>query len=87
VCSPACGAALIRADAAVELIISKSVQTARAGVFAFYVLGGVFVACAILAAFMMPTPFLMVFLAIWGVVMIVVGFLYGRVSKRQIPPP
>ncbi len=82
-CSPACVAALARADKAVELIIQKSTQSARAGAFTCYLLGGLFVACAVLAALMMPSPFLMAFLTISGVGLLVSGVWHSRAAKRQ----
>src|SRR5512143_250162 len=60
-CSATCAAALRKADAAVELIIQKSVQGARATAFCCYLCGGLFVATGIFAAFSMPSPFLILF--------------------------
>jgi hypothetical protein len=68
----------------VELIIHRSTQSAQAGAFTCYLLGGLFLACALLAAFMMPSPFLMAFLGISGAGMLVCGVWYGRAAKRQV---
>ena len=87
-CSEICATSLTKADAAVELIISKSVQTARAGALTCYLLGGVFIGCGVMAGFMVPFPaFLIAFLGISGVGMLIGGVLYGRVAKKQTVPP
>ena len=70
-----------------ELIISKSVQSARAGALTCYLLGGVFIGCGVLAAFMVPSPFLIAFLGISGVGMLIGGVFYGRVAKKETVPP
>ena len=84
-CSETCATALAKADAAVELIINKSVQSARAGALTCYLLGGIFIACGVLAVFMMPSPFLIAFLGISGVGMLIGGLFYGRAAKKQTP--
>ena len=83
-CSTACAAALTKAAAADELIVSKSLSTARASALACYLLGTIFLVCAGIAHLMMPYgPFLVVFLVISGIGMIIGGVIYGRVSKKQ----
>jgi hypothetical protein len=82
-CSAACAAGLTKAAVADDLIVTKTLSTARASALACYFLGALFLACAGVAALMMPVPFLIVFLSISGVGLIVGGAIYGRVTKKQ----
>ncbi len=85
VCSDNCAAALTRADRAMELILQKSLQSARASALYSYLCGGLSVAGAVGAWFYLPSPFLIWFCAGCGGVFIAAGFWYGRIAGRQKP--
>jgi hypothetical protein len=83
VCSCDCAAALTRADQAMQMILQRSVQSARASAFYCYVSGGLSAAAAVVAWFMLPSPFLILFTGACAVVLIASGIWYGRGSKKQ----
>ena len=85
VCSDSCAVALTRADTALELILQKSLQSARASAFYSYLCGGLSVAGAVGAYFYLPVPFLVWFCAGCSVVFIASGIWYGRVAIKQKP--
>ena len=83
VCSDNCAAALARADRAMELILQKSLQSARASAFYSYLCGGLSAAGAVGAHFYLPSPFLIWFCAGCSLVFVASGFWYGRIAKKQ----
>jgi hypothetical protein len=83
VCSSDCATALRRADQALQMILLRSAQSARASAFYCYVSGGLSAAAAVVAWFMLPSPFLILFTAACAVVLIASGIWYGRGAKRQ----
>src|ERR1700723_1829354 len=83
VCSDNCAAALTRADKAMELILEKSLQSARASAFYSYLCGGLSLAAAVGAHFYLPSPFLIYFTAGCSVVFIASGIWYSRIAKKQ----
>lgn len=82
-CSDKCTVALTRNDKALQSILQKSLQSARASAFYSYLCGGLSVAAAVGAKFYLPSPFLIWFTAGCGVVFIASGFWYGRIAKKQ----
>ena len=85
VCSSDCAAALARADQAMQLILRRSAQGARANAFYCYISGGLSAAAAVVAWFMLPSPFLILFTAACAVVLVAAGFWYGRAAREQNP--
>jgi predicted nucleic acid-binding Zn ribbon protein len=83
VCSENCSAALERGDKAMEMILQKSFQTARASAFYSYLCGGLSAAGAVAAHFYLPVTFLVWFTAGCSVVFIASGIWYGRIAKQQ----
>ena len=83
VCSDHCAAALNRADQAMELILQKSLASARASAFYSYLCGGLSLAAAVGAHFYLPSPFLIWFTAGCGAVFIVSGIWYGRIAGKK----
>ena len=83
ICSNDCAAALTRADQAMQMILQRSAQSARASAFYCYVSGGLSAAAAVVAWFMLPSPFLILFTGACAVVLIASGIWYGRGAKRQ----
>jgi predicted nucleic acid-binding Zn ribbon protein len=86
VCSDNCGDALSRQDKAMELILQKNLQSARASALYYYLCGGLSVAASIGAWFYMPVPFLIAFTGGCGVIFIASGWWYGRIARQQKPP-
>jgi hypothetical protein len=83
VCSSDCGTALTRAHQAMHMILQRSVQSARANAFYCYVSGGRSAAAAVVAWFMLPSPFLILFTGACAVVLTASGIWCGRCAKRQ----
>jgi hypothetical protein len=83
VCSDNCAAALMRNDKALESILQKSLQSARASAFYSYLCGGLSAAGAVGAHFYLPVPFLVWFTAGCSLVFIASGIWYGRIAKKQ----
>lgn len=83
VCSSDCAAALSRADRAMQLILQKSEQSARASAFYCYLCGILSAGAAVGAYFLLPSPFLILFTAGCALALLVSGFWYSRVAKRQ----
>ena len=86
VCSDDCAAALTRADRAMELILQKSLQSARASAFYSYLCGGLSAAGAVGAYFYLPSPFLIWFCAGCSVVFIASGIWYWRIARKSSSP-
>ena len=82
-CSENCADALIRADAAMQLILQKSLQSARASAFYSYLCGGLSAAGTVGAYFYLPVPFLVWFIAGCSVVFTASGIWYGQIAKKQ----
>jgi predicted nucleic acid-binding Zn ribbon protein len=85
VCSDNCAAALARDDKAMQLILQKSEQSARASAFYSYLCGGLSAAASVGAFFCLPSPFLIWFTAGCSLVFIASGIWYGRIAKKQNP--
>jgi predicted nucleic acid-binding Zn ribbon protein len=83
VCSSDCGTALSRTEKAIQLILQKSEQSARASAFYCYLCGMLSAGAAVAAYFLLPSPFLILFTAGCAVALLVSGFWYGRVAKQQ----
>jgi hypothetical protein len=85
VCSDNCAAALTRGDRALELILQKSVQSARASAFYSYLCSGLSAAGAVGAWFYLHVPFLIWFTAGCSVVFLASGIWYARIARKQNP--
>jgi hypothetical protein len=83
VCSDNCAAALTRADTAMQLILQKSLQSARASAFYSFLCGGLSIAAAIGAHFYLPSPFLIYFTAGCSVVFIASGSWYSLIARKK----
>ncbi len=81
VCSNVCDAALERTERAVQLLLEKSMQNARASAFYCYLCGGLSAGAAVAAWFMLPSPFLIYFTGACALVLFAAGFWYGRGAK------
>lgn len=84
-CSNECAAALTRDANALQLLLDKSVQSARASSFYSYLCAGLSAAAAVAAWFMLPSPFLIYFTAACALVFIAAGFWHGRGAQKIFP--
>ena len=82
VCSSGCQTALERNERAVQLLLDKSVHSARASAFYCYLCGGLSAGAAIAAWFMLPSPFLIYFTGACAFVCFAAGFWHGRGAKQ-----
>jgi hypothetical protein len=82
-CSEHCATALARNDKALQLILQKSFQTARAGAFYSYLCGALSLAAAVGAKYYLPSPFLIWFCVGCSVVFIASGIWYGLIARKQ----
>jgi hypothetical protein len=83
VCSATCAAALTRNDKALESVLEKSLQSARASAFYSFLCGGLSAAGAVGAKFYLPSPFLIWFCAGCSLVFIASGVWYGRIARKN----
>ena len=83
VCSPECERALSRDARAIQLLLEKSAQNARASAFYCYLTGGLSAAAAVAAWFTFNVPFLIYFTGGCAVVLILSGVWYQRGAKKQ----
>jgi len=60
VCSSECQAGLERNERAMQQLLEKSTQSARASAFYYYLCGGLLAGAAVAAWFMLPSPFLII---------------------------
>ena len=65
------------------MILQRSAQSARVSAFYCYVSGGLSAGAAVVAWFMLPSPFLILFTGACAVVLIASGIWYGRGAKRK----
>ena len=84
VCSPECSAALDRNDRALETLLQKSVQSLKASAFYCYLCGGLSAAAAVVAWFMLPSSFLILFTGACAIVLFASGIWYTLASRKQI---
>lgn len=89
-CSPACATELNRAHELLHQIsvinqqlLQNSLRNARASAFYCYLCAGLSAAGAIVAWFMLPSPFLILFTGGCAVVLLLSGFWYGRAAKKR----
>jgi hypothetical protein len=78
-----CAQALARNAKAVQLLLDKSAQTAKASAFYCYLTAVLSAGAAVAAWFMLPSPFLIYFTAACAVVLFAAGFWYQRVARKQ----
>ena len=83
-CSSACAAALARHANGLQLLLDKSVQSARANSFYSYLCGGLSAGASVAAWYILPAPFLIYFTAACAVVFSAAGFWYGRGAKAPL---
>lgn len=82
-CSDACAEALSRAEQALETILHQSMRNAQASAFYCYLCAALSAGAAVVAWFILPSPFLIMFTAGCAVVLLVSGIWYGRAARKQ----
>jgi len=83
VCSVACAEALALHDRGLSMILQQGVQNAKASAFYCYLCGGLSAAAAVVAWFILPSTFLMLFTAGCALVLVVSGLWYGRIARTK----
>jgi len=90
VCSTACAAALTHNDDAFHQLstitfqlLEQSVRSARASALYCYLGAGLSASAAVVAWFMLPSPFLILFTSGCAVVLVLSGIWHGRAAKKQ----
>ena len=86
-CSQECALALENTDAALRQLVRQGFQSARASAFYCYLCAGLSAAAAIVAYFMLPSTFLILFTGACAVVLIASGIWYGWGAKKQTTDP
>lgn len=66
------------------MLVRQTVQNTRASAFYCYLCGGLSLAAGVVAWFMLPSPFLILFTAGCGVALVVSGAWYGRASRLHV---
>jgi hypothetical protein len=84
-CSEGCAAGLARHERSLELLLEKSVQTARANSVNYYLCGALSAGAAVAAWFWLQVPLLMWFLGGSAVALILSGAWLGRVARKMKP--
>jgi hypothetical protein len=82
-CSPECAEALSRNERALESILQRTIQSAKASAFYCYVCSALSGGAAVVAWFILPSPFLILFTAGCAAVLLLSGIWYGRTARRR----
>ena len=85
-CSEKCATALSRNEQAVETLLQKNAQNARASAFYSYLCGGLSAGGAVGAWYYMPVPFLVWFTAGCSAVFIISGVRYSMIARKKNSP-
>jgi hypothetical protein len=83
VCSTGCAEAIARADKALQSVVQQTVRSAQANAIYCYLCAGLSAGGAVLAWFMLPSPFLIFFCGGCAVVLVLSGLWYTRAGKKQ----
>jgi hypothetical protein len=83
VCSSNCAGALLRSEQALETVLQQSERSAQASAFYCYLCAGLSGSAAVVAWFMLPSPFLILFTAGCAIVLLVSGIWYGRAARKR----
>src|SRR5215510_1054102 len=83
-CSTDCAAELAANTKALQLLLDKSAQSAKASALYCYLTGGLSAGAAVAAWFLLPSPFLIYFTAACAFVLFGAGFWHERVAKKHI---
>jgi len=81
VCSTECGEALVRDAKATQMLLQQSARNAGASAVYCYLGAGLSAGGAIIAWFILPSPFLILFAAGCAFVLLVSGIWYSRAAS------
>ena len=84
VCSADCANALSRDGKAIQMILQQTVHSAQASAFYCYLCAGLSAGAAVVAWFMLPSPFLILFTAGCAIALTLSGIWYGRAARKRI---
>jgi hypothetical protein len=79
-CSDECAKGLARHEGALELLLQKSRQSARANSVYYYVCGALSAGAAVASWYWLPIPFLIWFLGASAVALVISGIWFGRAA-------
>jgi hypothetical protein len=82
-CSAACAEALLRNEKAIGSILAQSLRSAQASAFYCYLCAALSAGAAVVAWFMLPSPFLILFTAGCAITLLLSGIWYGRACKQR----
>ena len=82
VCSAGCAEGLSRTEKALDTILRQNVRTTQANAFYCYLCGALSAAGAVVAWYMLPSPFLILFTAGCAVVLILSGLWYSQTARK-----
>jgi hypothetical protein len=80
-CSPACAEQTARLATAIQLLVERSAQNARASAAYCYLSAVLSGGAAVAAWFWLPSPFLMTFAGGGALALAAAGFWHGRVAR------
>jgi hypothetical protein len=83
ICSAECAAAVARAEEAVDLLLRRTAQSARASAFYCYLCAALSAGAAVAAWFMLPSPFLIYFTGACALAFAASGLWYGRAGAKS----
>ncbi|HMC26966.1 MAG TPA: hypothetical protein VKM56_04130 [Verrucomicrobiae bacterium] len=83
VCSSNCADGLAHDSQAIQTILQQTVRSAKASAFYCYLCAGLSAGAAVVAWFMLPSPFLILFTAGCAIALLVSGIWYGRAVKKR----
>jgi len=83
ICSSRCSEAAQQNEKVLRLLLQKSVENSRASAFYCYLCSLLSGAAAVVAWFMLPSPFLILFTAGCSIALLLSGWWYGRVASKR----
>lgn len=82
-CSKPCSDSLEHAEKILETLLHQNLRTARASAFYCYLCAALSAVAAIVAWFILPSPFLILFTGGCAVVLLISGIWYGLAARKQ----
>ena len=83
VCSGECAEALSRDSQAIQTILQQAMRSAKASAFYCHLCAGLSAGGALVAWFMLPSPFLILFTAGCAVTLLVSGIWYSLSARKR----
>jgi hypothetical protein len=82
-CSSACAEAMSRGEKALEAILQQNARSAQASAFYCYLCGGLSATAAVVAWFLLPSTFLILFTAGAALVLLLSGIWYSQAARKR----